>query len=93
MKNEILDQVRKNKRKVFTKRTSNSKIKKNYNPLKVNCKIYKRKGGLYRMEKEILEEIKKDLDFKERIIVHINKKTFLKVFNKTRTDTINKLIK
>lgn len=45
------------------------------------------------MEKEILKEIKKDLNFKEKIIVHINKKTFIKVFNKTRLDIINKVIK
>ena len=45
------------------------------------------------MENEVLKEIKKDLNFIERIIVHINKKTFIKVFNKTRLKTINKFIK
>ena len=45
------------------------------------------------MDKEILKEIKRGLNFKDRITVHINKKTFIKVFNKTRIDTINKLIK
>lgn len=89
MKKEIL----KIKKKVFTKEKSRDTIKEKYSPLKVNYRlIYKRRDGLH-MNKEILKEIKKDLNFKERIIVHINKKTFLKVFNKTRIDTINKLMK
>lgn len=78
--------------KLFTKKGENGKIKKDYNPLKVNYKIYRRGSGLY-MDKEILKEIKRGLNFKDRITVHINKKTFIKVFNKTRIDTINKLIK
>lgn len=77
---------------VFTKKESNDIIKKDYNPLKVNKKIYERGSGLF-MENEVLEEITKGLNWKERIVVHINKKTFIKVFNKTRVETINKLIK
>lgn len=96
MKNVVLISTKKFKKvseKVFTDRERNSKIKKDYSPLKVNYRlIYKRRDGLY-MDKEILKEIKRGLNFKDRIIVHINKKTFIKVFNKTRIDTINKLIK
>ncbi len=79
-------------KKVFTKKKIKDTIKKKYNPFEVNYKIYKRRDGLY-MNKEVLKEIKKDLNFKERVIVHINKNTFFKVFNKTRIDTINKFIK
>lgn len=35
------------------------------------------------VEKDVvLKEIKKDLNWKERIIVHINKKTFVKIYKK-----------
>lgn len=85
--------IEKFKKKLFTKNKAKDIINKNYNPLKVNCKIYKRGSGLYNMEDKILKEIKKDLNLKERIIVSINKKTFLKVFNKTRIETTNKIIK
>lgn len=94
MKDVVSKKLKENRRKAFTKKRENITIDKNYNPLKVNSRlIYKRREGLYKMEKEILEEIEKDLNFKERIIVHINKKTFIKVFNLARIDTINKLIK
>jgi len=96
MKNVVLISTKKFKKvskKLFTKKGENGKIKKEYSPLKVNYRlIYKRRDGLY-MDKEILKEIKRGLNFKDRITVHINKKTFIKVFNKTRIDTINKLIK
>lgn len=101
MKNVVKDVVQegskeneKEGRKVFTRRITNDIINKDYNPLKVNYRlIYNRRDGLYKMKNEILNEIKKDLNLKERIIVQINKKTFLKVFNKTRIETINKLMK
>lgn len=94
MKKVVVKRIKKSKRKLFTKKKGKDIINRNYNPLKVNCKIYKRGSGLYNnMEDKILKEIKKDLNLKERIIVSINKKTFLKVFNKTRIETTNKLIK
>lgn len=77
---------------IFTKSISNSTIKKNYNPLKVNCKIYKRRDGLCSMKNNELKEITKGLNLRERIVVHINKKIFLKVFNKTRTEIINSIL-
>lgn len=49
-------------------------------------------SGLYNMKNKELQEIMKGLNLKERIIVHINKKTFLKVFNKTRVETINSVL-
>ena len=45
------------------------------------------------MKDVVLKEIKKGLNFKERMIVHIYKKTFIKVYQKTRVETVNKLIK
>ena len=85
--------VKKDEEKVFTKRKGKDIIKKNYNPFKVNVRlIYKRRDGLYYMEKEILKEIKRDMNFKERIVININKKTFIKVFNKARIGIINKLM-
>lgn len=91
MEDIVSKKIEKNKKKVFTKKRISNTIRKKYNPLSKDCYCYKR-GGRY-MEKEILKEIKKDLNFKEKIIVHINKKTFIKVFNKTRLDIINKVIK
>ena len=95
MKNEGLKSSKKLKKieeKLFTERKNNDTIKEDYSPLKVDYRlIYKRRDGLY-MDKEILKEIKRSLNFKERIIVQINKKTLIKVFNKTRIYTINKLI-
>lgn len=94
MKKKILEKVKKREQKVFTKKKGNDIISKDNSPFKVNYRlIYKRRDGIYKMEDEILKEIKKDLNWKERIIVNINKKTFIKVFNKMRIETINKLIK
>lgn len=44
------------------------------------------------MKSNELKEIVKGLNWKERIVVHINKKTFLKVFNKTRVEIINSIL-
>lgn len=42
------------------------------------------------VEKDVvLNEIKKDLNWKERIIVHINKKTFVKVYKQGLKDGFN----
>lgn len=72
-----------NKGKVFTKKKAKDIIKKDYNPLKVNYRlIYKRRDGLYKMEKEILKEIKVALNIKEKIVAGILGKTFVKVYKK-----------
>lgn len=73
MKDLILEEKRKvkNRGKVFTNNKINNIIRKNYNPLKVNYKIYKRGSELYKMEDIILER-KNELNLKafvnERII-------------------------
>lgn len=70
--------VRKYIKSIFKEKEGKSVVERKYNPY---------------IEDKILKEIKKDLNLKECIIVSINKKTFLKVFNKVRIETANKLIK
>ena len=45
------------------------------------------------MKEVVLNEIKEGLNWKERIIVDINKKIFIKVYHKTRIEILNMLIK
>nr|DAR36282.1 MAG TPA: hypothetical protein [Caudoviricetes sp.] len=45
------------------------------------------------MENDIVKEIRKDLNWKEKIIVKIFTKTFIKVSNISRIKTINYMIK
>lgn len=56
MKNVVLEKVRKYKQKVFTKKKVSNTISKNHNPFRVDCKIYKRRDGLSKMENKILKE-------------------------------------
>ena len=45
------------------------------------------------VEKDVvLDEVKRELSLKERIIVNAFRKTFEKVYNKTRIYIINKMI-
>lgn len=44
------------------------------------------------MKNEVLKEIKKDLNFKERIIVKLFSKTFYKIFNMSRILILNKFL-
>ena len=44
------------------------------------------------MEKEMLKEIGKGLNVREKILLKIFAKTFIKVFHKVRIETINKMI-
>lgn len=41
---------------------------------------------------EELEEVVKELSFRERVILKIFKKTFIKFYNYTRIEIVNKLI-
>mgnify|MGYP003371333668 CR=1 FL=1 len=45
------------------------------------------------MKDEILNEVRGKLNWREKIIVYINKKTFVKVCHKVRIETVNKLLK
>ena len=44
------------------------------------------------MEKEMLKEIGKGLNKRERILLKIFAKTFIKIYNKVRVETVNRLI-
>lgn len=72
--------IEKFKKKLFTKNKAKDIINKNYNPLKVNCKIYKRGSGLYNMKNVVSEEIRKELDLKGRIILYMFPKTCIKIY-------------
>lgn len=65
--------LKKESGKIFTKERRNSRIKKNYNPLKVNYKIYKRGSGLY-MEKERISKKKKFVDLLFKICLDLGVK-------------------
>lgn len=59
MKNQVLKsskKFRKIKKKLFTERQKNDTIKEDYNPLKVNYKIYERGSGLYNMKEIVLRK-------------------------------------
>lgn len=73
------------KKKVFTKKRNHNIIIKNYNPLKVNFKISERD--------DVMEKLKKELSLKERIIVKLFQNTFNKVYDITRINIVNNLIK
>ncbi len=90
--NEIKN-VLKVKRKVFTKEESNIIIKKNYNPFTVNKNLRKKGLCMKRIENVVLNEIKNELNWKEKIIVRIVNKTFNKVADLIRINTVNNLIK
>lgn len=69
--------VKKYGEKVFTKERRNSRIKKNYNPLKVNYKIYKRGSGLLSMKSVVLKKAKtlsKKYNRKEELILKMIEK-------------------
>ena len=57
---------------VFTKKQSRDIIKKDYNPLKVNYKIYERGSELFNMEKENKKKISLEGFTQERIMQNAN---------------------
>jgi len=84
MKIRVLREIKKGKKffktrqgEVFTKKKINSTIKKDYNPFKVNYKIYKRRDGLYNMEDVVLEKNKRKLNIKELINERMKENTNL----------------
>lgn len=80
--------MEKNEKKLFTNEESNNIIRKKYNPLKSN---YEREGLFMKETKDvILEEIGEKLNFIERIFL---KKKYIRIYNKARITTINKLLK
>ena len=89
------DVAKKLSKKLFTREDKNIIINEKYNPLKVNFKlIYEREGLCVNKTKDVLlNEITKELNLKEIIILKIFKKTFYKVANLTRITVVNNLIR
>lgn len=87
--------VEKNRRNVFTKNKGKDIIEKKYNFFTANNKEYlQRKGLLMKETKEItLNGVTKELNWKEKIIIRIFKKTFYKVSNLVRVNIVNQMIK
>ena len=92
VKNEIVNE---NQRKIFTKNDGNSIIDKKYNLFAANNKKYLQRKGLFmKNTKEIiLDEVTKELNWKEKIIVNIFNKTFNKVANLIRINIVNQMLK
>ena len=81
--------------KIFTKNDEKDIIDKKYNLFAANNKKYLQRKGLFmKNTKEIiLDEVTKELNWKEKIIVKIFNKTFNKVANLVRINTVNQMIK
>lgn len=80
-----------NEVKLFTKEEKKDRIKKNYNPLKVNFRIYKRREEIC-MNDVILREIEKHLSKKGKIILHMFPKTFIKVYGIASKNVVNSIL-
>lgn len=87
--------VEKNNERIFTKNNEKDIIYKKYNLFAANNKKYLQRKGLFmKNTKEIiLDEVTKELNWKEKIIVKIFNKTFNKVANLVRINTVNQMIK
>lgn len=81
--------------KVFTKISKTIIIKKDYNPLsKDNIRLCEREGLSMNKTKDIItDRVIKELNWKERIVVKIFKSTFNKVYNISRINTFNEMLK
>lgn len=77
--------------KVFTKNKNKDTIIRNYNPFEVNYKIYKRRDGLY-MRGIVLKEIRKELDWKCKIVSYIFPKTFIKICGIATQRAVNNIL-
>ena len=86
--------VEEKNQKAFTKKESNNIIKKDYNPLKVNYKIYEREGLFMRETKDVLiKDIEKELNWREKIIVKLFPNTFVKVYGIAGKRAFNNIYK
>jgi len=75
MKDVVLNEE--NMKKVFTKKKGKDIMKKNYNPLKVNYKIYERGSELLNMKREVLKIAKtlsKKYNRKEELLLKMIQK-------------------
>ena len=80
---------------VFTKEDAKNIIRKKYNPSTANNKKYLQRKGLLmkKIEDITLNEVMKELNWKERIIIRIFNKAFNKVSNLIRIKMVNNIIK
>lgn len=70
-------------KKLFTNDKCNNIISKDYNPFKVNCKIYESEGLSMKDEEDIiLKEMQKDLTLEERKIVKLYFDVCMKLYKK-----------
>lgn len=91
MKNVV--EVKKKERIVFTEKEDDSRIKKNYNHLEVNCKsIYKKGVDCINMRNLILKEIREKMDFKGRVVSYIFPKTCVKIYGLASKKATNNIL-
>ena len=84
----------KNEKKVFTKNEEKGIIRLQYNLFIANNKNLQRKGFFMKEAKEIVvNELTEELNWKEKLIVNVFNKTFNKVVNLVRINTVNKMIR
>ena len=87
--------VEEKNKKIFTKNNRKNIIKTKCNFFTANNKKYlQRKGLVMRNSEDVtLKEIKNELKWKEKIIIRIFNKTFNKVANLVRINTVDQMIK
>lgn len=84
----------KKEKKVFTKNEEKGIIRLQYNLFIANNKNLQRKGFFMKEAKEIVvNELTEELNWKEKLIVNVFNKTFNKVVNLIRINTVNKMIR
>lgn len=84
-----------NYKKAFTNDDRNIIISRKYNLLNEDYKKSYEREGLFMKETNdiILDELMKQLDWKGKIVGRLFPKTLIKVYNISRIETINKIIK
>ena len=82
-------------KKIFTKNNGKGIMKKKYNLFTANNKKYLQRKGLFmrKTEEITLNDVKEKLNWKEKIVIKIFNKTFNKIANLIRINTINQMIK
>ena len=85
-----IEKLQKDEQKQYTKNKAKYIINKNYNPLyKGYNSIYEREGLYMEEKKVILEEISKDLKWKDKIFIKIFPKTCIRLYRRGMTDCFN----
>lgn len=94
---EYNNMIVENKEKVFTKEKCNNIISKDYNPLNEDYKRFYGREGLFMKETKDVElkeiEKSKELNLKDRIIIKLFPKTFVKVYGIAGKRVFNNIYK